>query len=268
MKALGRIWCMVAVVAVSSRADAAGFAMSDNFTILTPACPTQQDATAYAREVLESAEAWRSEIARHWLGEELPPGAGRTTVNVSFSDKQDTGLTWATDHPQRRDHTLYLTTTPDRALGTTLAHEMVHVVLATRFPSPRRLAAWLEEGIASSYDDGARQAARKQSLSWIARTGNWPDVEALLNSPNLNARDATAYATASSITEFLLTRGDRHTLLEFGQYAGERGWDAALARYYRIPSTADLERSWQQWVRQSPTGPQNGHLRYSTTGPT
>ena len=243
------------MLALASRVGAAGFAISDNFTVLTPAYPTQQDAEAYAREVLQSAETWRREIAKEWLGEELPPSVGQTTVNVSFSEQQDAGLTWAKDDPRRSYHTLYLTTTPDRAVGSTLAHEMVHVVLATRYPPPKRLAAWLEEGIASSYDDEARQATRERLLSWIAKTGNWPDVAALLNSPNITSRDKTSYATASSLTEFLLTRGDKRSLLEFGQYAHKAGWDAALRKYYRIASTSDLQRSWQQWVQQSASRP-------------
>lgn len=252
-----RLWlCMLTVLALASRVDAAGFAMSDNFTVFTPPIPTQQDAEAYAREVLQSAESWRREIAKRWLGEELPSSVGLTTINVSFSEDKDSGLTWAKDDPQIKYHTLYLTTTPDRALGSTMAHEMVHVILATRFPHPHRLAAWLEEGIASTYDDAARQATRKRVLSWIAKTGNWFDLEELLNSPNVASRDQAAYATASSLTEFLLTRSNQRTLLEFGQHANQAGWDAALSKYYRINNTADLQRSWQQWIQQqSPARP-------------
>jgi hypothetical protein len=251
MKITRLMICWLAALACGSRADAAGFAMSDNFTVFTPSYPTRQDAEAYAREVLESAESWRREIARQWLGEELPPSVGQTTINVSFSDEKDTGLTWAKDNPQRKYHTLYLTTTPDRALGSTLAHEMVHAVLATQFPHPNRLAAWIEEGIACRYDDESAQTTRKRILAWIARTDNWPDVASLLHSPTIASRDKVAYATAASLTEFLLTRRDKRTLLEFGQHANKAGWDAALSKYYRIDSTADLQRSWQQWVQQS-----------------
>ena len=188
--------CTLVLLACAARCIAAGFAMSDNFTVFTPAYPTQEDAQAYAQEVLRSAEAWRSEIARQWLGEELPPSVGQTTVNVSFSEQRDAGITWAKDDPRRKYHTLYLTTSPDRALGSTLAHEMVHVVLATRFPHPCRLPAWLEEGIASSYDDGPRQATRQQILAWMAKTGNWSDVESILNSQNIAGQDKQTYAVA------------------------------------------------------------------------
>ena len=52
MKAMRLMFCTLVVLAFASRVDAAGFAMSDNFTVFTPAYPTQQDAEAYAHEVL------------------------------------------------------------------------------------------------------------------------------------------------------------------------------------------------------------------------
>ena len=109
--------------------------------------------------------------------------------------------------------------------------------------------AWLEEGIASSYDDETRQESRRQNIAWFVRTGNWPDIEPVLNCRNISTRDKEVYAIAASLTQFLLTRGDRSTLLEFGQYAGKAGWDAALSRYYHIVSVPDLQRDWQQWAR-------------------
>ena len=250
MKAIRPILCILILFAPAARLDAAGFAMSDNFTVFTPAWPSQAEAQQYAKTVLNNAESWRSEIARDWLGEELPPSAGKTTVNVSFNEERDAGLTWIPDDPRRRDRTLYLATTPDRALGSTLAHEMVHVVLATRFPAPNRLPAWLEEGIASSYDDDARQESRRQNIAWFVRTGNWPDIEPVMNCRSISARDKDKYAIAASLTQFLLARGDRPTLLEFGQFANKAGWDAALSKYYRIDSVPGLQRDWQQWVRQ------------------
>ncbi|MHB8862940.1 MAG: hypothetical protein ACYC6N_11085 [Pirellulaceae bacterium] len=241
------------LLASAAHCDAAGFAMSDNFTVFTPAYPTHDDAQAYAQEVLESAEAWRSAIARQWLGEELPPSVGQTTVNVAFSEQRDAGITWAKDDRRLKYHTLYLTTTPDRALGSTLAHEMVHVVLATRFPHPHRLPAWLEEGIAGSYDDDSRQETRQKILEWMVKTDNWPDIETILHTRNIPHNDKQTYAVASSLTQFLLTRGDQRTLLEFGQHASKLGLDAALSKSYRFRNVVELQQAWQNWVPQSLT---------------
>jgi hypothetical protein len=251
MKRVRSILIALVLVAPVSRLDAAGFAISDNFTVFTPTWPSHQQAQAYAEQVLRNAEAWRGDIARDWLGEELPPSVGQTTINVSFTEERDAGLTWIKDDPRRRYHTIYLSTTPDRALGSTLAHELVHVVLATRYPPPNRLPAWIEEGIAGTYDDDDRQTVRRRSIAWFARTGNWPEIETVMNSQSIAATQKELYAVASSLVEFLLTRGDRSTLLEFGQYANTAGWDAALSRYYQIASVPELQAEWRRWIERS-----------------
>lgn len=242
---------LLLLLVLSAESHAAGFAMSDNFTVFTPAYPNAADTEAFAREVLQSAEAWRRQIAREWLGEELPPSVGQTTVNVAFSTDRDAGVTWAKDDPGRQFHTLYLTTSPDRAVGTTLAHEMVHVVLATRYPHPRRLAAWLEEGIASRYDDQERQAIRRQILAWMAKTENWPALDSVLQRTSIPDNDKQAYAVAASLTDYLLTRADHATLLRCGEQARTKGWDAALRQCYQVRNVASLQRAWQSWVTQS-----------------
>ncbi len=228
---------------------AAGFAMSDNFTVLTPDWPSADEAKDYAQEVLASAEQWRSVIAQEWLGKELPPGVGQTTVNVSHSATRDAGLTWAKDDARRRFHTLYMSTSPERALGSTLAHEMAHVVLATRFPHPNRLPAWLEEGIASRYDDEDRQKTRQAQITYFVETGHWPSVDSLFTAANIAAQDKELYTVAASLTEFLLSRNsDKQMLLEFGQYGNTAGWDAALQKYYGIRDVVQLQGRWQRWV--------------------
>ena len=172
-------------------------------------------------------------------------------MNVAFSANRDAGVTWAKDNPDRQFHTLYLTTSPDRAVGSTLAHEMVHVVLATRYPHPHRLPAWLEEGIASRYDDEERQATRRQILAWMVKTKNWPALDSVLQRTTIPDNDKQAYAVAASLTDYLLTRADSGTLIKCGEQARTKGWDAALQHFYHIRNVASLQRAWQGWVTQS-----------------
>lgn len=232
-----------------------GFAKSENFTVLTPKQGNAQEANEYAAEVLENAERLRDKIARHWLGQELPPRQGRTVVTVSFEPERDAGLTWAMDNPNRNYHALYLATSPELALGSTLTHEMVHVVLATRFPHPNRLPAWLEEGIASHYDDGERKQQRREQLDAFTRTRQWPRIGRVLTAENISASDTEAYTVAASLTALLLSRdGDPQTLFAFGQYGKKHGWDAALNKYYRIRTVDQLQTIWQYALSSVPGG--------------
>ncbi len=237
----------------TSSATAAGFAHNASFMVFSPAQPSQEQAQLDAEYVLARAEELRSEIAEQWLGEAIPAGIGRTSINVSFNPGEESALTWAKDHPDRTLHSVYLRTTPDRvqqAVEEMLPHEMVHVVLATRFPHPNRLPVWIEEGIASRYDDDERMAVRRDTVRWWAQTQNWPRLASLFGAKSLHANDASGYAAAASLVEYLLSQKDAPTLLAFARDGQEGGWDSALKTHYHIADTSRLQSQWQSWISQ------------------
>jgi len=134
---------IVACVVLSISGPAAGTRLtsSDNFIVMAPDQPL-------AEEIRDTAEQLRKEIALAWLGAELPAGKGRTIVTVNVVDEADRALTWLIDHPQRTMHSTWLTCPREAATGPLLAHEITHVVLATRFGSPSA-TAWSRSGPAT-----------------------------------------------------------------------------------------------------------------------
>ena len=235
--------CCLAVLAILGGAQAAGasqFARNANFVILA-------DEREVAEAALAKAEAYRREIANEWLGEELPPGIGAAMINIELSDSDESGLTWARDTDSaRKYHRVWLTATRQQALGGVLKHELAHVVLATWFP--QRLPPWIDEGIASRYDDPGRSEIRRRTVAWFARSGNWPRLAHVLEDAAIGADDLASYAVAASLTEFLCQRGDKRTLLRFARQGANASWDRALADCYSIESAAELQQQWQQWV--------------------
>lgn len=242
VRVAGLLWLVFAVPS-----PAATLQSNDNFIVLV----AQQDGDdqGFTRQVCNRANHYRDLIAREWLGEELPPGVGRTTIHVNFDSKSDKGLTWAKDSPNRKMHNVFLTTSRERAVSTTLAHEMAHVVLATEFPNSRRLAPWVEEGIASHYDDDDRKATRAKILRWIVRSENWPTLIEIMNRESISTNDQTAYAVASSVTEWLVSRQDKMTFVAFARDGQRLGWDAALRSHYGLRGVSELEREWRASLR-------------------
>jgi len=237
-------------------ANAAGMAHDENFVVISPTHRSRAESEQYAAEVLAAANRFRREVALEWLGEEIPSGLGRTVLHVQFAPDRDQGKTWAIDPnwkraggtrvDNRRMHNVFLETSPELATGSTLKHEITHVILATRYPE--RLAAWIEEGIASRYDDPGRHAKYQDLLQWFVRTGNWPDLGLIVSQENISPDDAEAYAVASSVVDFLLSRGDNATLLEFAADARTQGWDHSLEQHYQLNGVADLSNRWRTWL--------------------
>ncbi len=232
-------------------ADAAGVARNENFSVYVPDTPVSGQAQRFAELLVERAQRYRTEIAQEWLGEELPPGAGPSTIYVELSTVEDRGITWAKDSSERRSHTIWLSTTPQLAIGETLKHEVAHAVFATKFAHPNRLPSWLEEGIASRYDDSHRKSTRNQQLrSWMT-TGLAPGLEHVVESSDLRSFDESSYAAATSLVDFFIARGDKQTLLRFALDGERSGWPAALETHYQIQSMQEVQRQWQAWLATS-----------------
>lgn len=223
------LWGVLLLALLATTARAAGFSRSDNFIVLAA------DATL-ADEALARAEQYRREIAQEWLGEELPPSVGQTVLHVAI-DGDDSAHTWVIDDPRRKYHRVWVHGSREQVLGSTLQHEIAHVVLATQYPG---LARWVSEGIASTYDDPARVAIRERILEWYVETGNWPPLGRILSASAVRAGDQESYAVAASLVEYLLTRGDRAKLLACG---------GAVEKHYGL-SVRQLESGWREWVRR------------------
>jgi hypothetical protein len=217
-----------------------GQALNDNFVV---SATTQELAEA----VLEQAEELRKQIAREWLGEELPPGVGFTSICATLTEKSDDTRTFVADD-KCRDNLMYLTTSRAKMLGSGLAHEITHTVLATQFRG--KLPVWAEEGAASLRDDPERIALRRRIIQWFERTGNWPALREILTARQILPRDHAANTVAASLTEHLLSRGDRARFLEFAIAGKNSDWEVALHRFYGIRNVNELQGAWQNWARK------------------
>jgi hypothetical protein len=238
MKAIAWV-ALLAGMALPAVALGAGLAHNENFIVLAPD-------QLLADEVLAKANTYRVELAKELFGKELPAGAGRTIIDVSLPKDKEFALTWPIDSPQRECHKMWLTATEENAVGPTLRHEMVHVLLATRFPN--QLPKWLDEGLASRQDDAARIRIRRQLMDSCAGSGNWPNLKEILDRQLIGADDQKAYSVVSSMVDYLLSRGDMATLLKFGVAQKARGWDAALEQHYHIATLRQLQQGWREWV--------------------
>ncbi len=228
------------LVRVTSAAESAGAtAANKNFIVRAPS-------NTLAREVLTSAEDLRLKLAKEWLRSPLPKGKGLALICVSISADRDEGLAWVADSPDSLSHIVWLTTSHERAVGSTLAHELTHVVLATEFPG--QLPPWASEGAAGMYDDARRQRIRAEILQGFVKTGNWPSLEPILSESHISASEQKKYAVACGFMEYLLDQGSRQDAIAFALAGRATSWDQALAEHYDFRSIKELEDAWHTWM--------------------
>jgi len=227
----------------SAAAYAAGTARSDNFTVIAPSAE-------FAQAVADQAEKFRKQAALDWLGRELPGGQARTVISVTISADKDDGLTWPRDRPEQNFHQVWLTTSRQQALGTTLNHEVLHTVLAT-ITFPEFLAPWANEGIASQVDDNARKQSRLQVAAGWATADRWPQLQSLFSTARITHDDTEAYAAAASITQFLVSQEGKSKVIEFAKAGRQGDWNQAARDCYHVRDVADLQARWKEWVCKS-----------------
>lgn len=219
-----------------------GFEGSPNFSVFAP----QGDNCA--TKVCRAADAYRRRIAIDWLGRELAAGKQYTHIYVRFTEAED--VVTILGNPQRAPHDnhMYLhVKDADAAVGEALAHEMAHVVTRSLFP--RSPPHWVMEGIACGYDGPQARAPRLAFLSRQLDAGRLPAIRKLLDGKAFPPSDVPSYSVAESLTNFLLTRGDRQQFVEFAQVLSRDGVDAALD-VYGIDTVDQLQSAWEQWVRR------------------
>jgi hypothetical protein len=229
---------LVLFSAVAARS--ADMSIGTNFTVLAPN-------QALADAVAKQAEVYRKQSALEWLGKELPDRDGRSLITVDITPDKDEGLTCPIDSDERTLHQVWLTTSVERALGTTLHHEVVHTVLDS-YLYPASLPAWASEGIASQADDAKRKEDRQQILARWSKAGRWPSLRSLLETSQIGHDNLSRYAAASSLTEFLAERGGKTRVVEFASNGKKRGWDQAVNEYYGVHDVAELQTAWQDWL--------------------
>jgi hypothetical protein len=230
------------LVAAALPGFAAEMSIGTNFTVMAPN-------RSVAEAVAARAETYRRQAAQEWLSAKLSDGRGPTLITVEISSQKDEALTWPIDCPERKLHHVWLTTSTERAVGSTLHHEVVHTVLDTHF-YPDAPPAWASEGIASQADDTGRQQNQSQILRRWSQSGHWPNVMELFTSPQIGHNDLDAYAASSSVTQFLAARGGKPRVVEFAAAGPKRGWDQAAHDCYGFHDVADLQSAWQSWVEQ------------------
>ncbi len=232
----------LAILGTEPDAAARGIAQNENFLV---SAPTQES----AEQILATANFFRHEISRDWLGKKQSPLIPKSAIDVTFSERDN----WAgLQFPNQRERVgfrIALATRKTFRELPSLRHEIVHLVLHTEFGD--RLPAWDDEGAACTEDSAELKATLRGTIDWYPFTRKWPSLARLLDRERIDATDYQEYAVAWSLSQFLLERGGKGKMLKFAVDGKATDWNSALRKHYDIADLTVLQEQWQSWATRS-----------------
>lgn len=134
-------------------------------------------------------------------------------------------------------------------LGTTLAHELAHVLLH-RAVGGKHLPRWFDEGVAMWYalEWGRSQSLRLATASLLGRLLPLEEIDQVLSFSS--GRAELAYAESFSAVIFLLSRYGGDSVRRIAKFMREGGsFREALSRTTGLPYYAFLGE-WRRYVRR------------------
>jgi len=202
-----------------------------------------------ARLVAEAAEEHRKNLARLWLGKELPPWPEPCPVKVTLTARGSGGATsFAFDGGKVLNQNMHLDGPLDSILASVLPHEVTHTVLAHAVGKP--LPRWADEGAAVFAEDDQEHRRHDQLMTRIIDERRAMPLRRLF-ALNEYPRDVmTLFAQGYSVTCFLVGKNDRQTFLAFVKLGMRDGWDRAV-RAYNFRDVEALEDAWLAKLRQA-----------------
>jgi hypothetical protein len=230
---------------------AASSSLAANYSYATPNFVVNAPSAQFAKQVGETAERYRSQLAREWLGHELPRWYRPCQVTITAVGQVGAGgaTTFTFAGGQVFNWNMRVQGSAERILDSVIPHEVSHTIFASHFRRP--LPRWADEGAASLVE---HESERHRQLMLLKQVFNTPQripllqLIAMKEYPSDMQAVLTLYAEGYSLADYLVQSGGKDRYLHFLQDAHERDWNYAIHTYYGLPDVLSLERRWSDWV--------------------
>jgi len=215
----------------------------------------EADTREIAERVALRAEACRTNIAKAWLGHELPNWSTPCPIRAKLTANEAGGLTSFGFHQGRvTDQRMTVEGRLDRILDSALPHEVTHTIFASYFGGP--MPRWADEGASLLSEDQRERLRHDQiAINLLARGGEIP-LARLFQIEDYPKDLMSFYGQGYSISRFLIEMGGRPRFLRFVRDGLKDGWDSATRVQYQLANVRELDRAWRSWHRvalQSPS---------------
>ena len=236
------------VGAADSVAHAAGYRTA-NFVVEAPT-------ESLARKIGDAAEQYRHTLAVEWTGSPLPRWSRPCPITAQVAPHLGAGgaTSFVFDRGEVFNWTMSIQGSEERILDSVLPHEITHTIFASHFRRP--LPRWADEGACTTVEHPVERARQHRMLIEHLTNGrgiSFPEMFAMKEYP---ADVLPLYSQGYSLARYLIERGGRHKYVSFvAEGLASDNWSAALQKHYGVPSVAQMQHVWLDWVKQGCPAP-------------
>lgn len=236
-----RIAC-AALIAASFLSLGASY-RTQNFLVTAP---TPQ----FAKQVGDTAETMRRELAIEWLEHELPPWSEPCPIQVQVGNMGAGGVTsFMFDRGRPFGWQMAIQGTPERVLDSVLPHEITHTIFATHFGRP--LPRWADEGACTTVEHDAEKQKQHKMLIQFLTTNRGIAFNQMFAMSEYPADIMPLYSQGFSLARYLIAQGGKPKFVDYvGDGMRRNNWTAATREHYGFESLSELQVEWLEWVRQ------------------
>lgn len=235
------LFVTIAVLSGTANLFAAQFATT-NFVVTAESVP-------FARQVAETAESSRRELAILWLGVELPAWSAPCPIHVKSGERLGAGgeTSFTFKGNEVFGWTMKIQGTRERILDSVVPHEVSHMILASYFRRP--VPRWIDEGAATSIEADAERSNYRRMLIEFLNTSKGIPFNKMVRCTEYPADMMPFYAQGFSACEFLIAVGGHRRLVEFAREGITTGdWAAAVTHFYGFDGMNEFQTRWTEWV--------------------
>src|SRR5690606_26319667 len=197
-----------------------------NFTVVAP---TPQ----LAKEIGDTAEVYRRELAIEWIGSEMPTWSRPCPINARVAPGLGAGgaTSFVFDHGQVFGWTMDIQGSRERVLDSVLPHEVTHTILACYFRKP--VPRWADEGACTTVEHPSEIAKQERLLIKFLKTGKGISFSQMFAMKEYPREVLPLYSQGHSLTQFLIERRGKQVFLAFlTDGMRDENWGKAVRTHY------------------------------------
>lgn len=217
----------------------------------TPNFVVSAPSDRFAREVGEAAEAFRRDLAIHWLGKELPRWSQPCPIMLKVGEHLGAGgaTSFVFDRGEVYGWRMTIQGSEERILDSVLPHEVTHTIFASHFRQP--LPRWADEGACTTVEHPSERAKQRRMLVEFLQTGRGIPFSQMFQMKEYPPDVMPLYSQGYSLARFLIEQGGPRKYIEYvGEGLEIEDWVAATQRHYGFSNLNALQTTWLDWVRQ------------------